>query len=111
MQLREVPERFVVCVSVDGIDAGAAFLSSLKDTGRTIVPASKCTWVLDVDKGSYYRDPATKAFFVDVTSNAEDSEVEYTGRHHGRWAIFRTIAVAKKNGEWIVVRVIRHAEA
>jgi hypothetical protein len=110
-EIPEIPEDFVVCVSVDERDATESLLSRLRSSTRVVVPASECEWVLDTTKGSFHRASGRKAMLVDVSANLHRDEVEYVGRHHGMWAVRLTLKVKVDNGSWRIVDTIKRSSA
>lgn len=83
----------------------------LSNTGRSFVPASECTYVMDVSKGSYHQGTGREAILIDVESSITRSEVKYVSRHNGRWGVRVTLRVKQDDGKWRVVQPVNRIEA
>ena len=110
-EMNGIPKDFVSCVSVNGKDADPDLLNRLSKTDRSFVPASECTYVMDVSKGSYHQGTGRKAILIDVESNITRSEVKYVSRHNGKWGVRVTLRVKQDDGKWRVVEAVNRIEA
>lgn len=106
----------VLCLSVDGADAPASVIASLRATmpksSQQLVPMSECVRVADSDSGSHHRASGKEASMLEVTAfrpSAPDAgQVEYSAYHHRMWARYKTLEVKRVGEVWRVTRVIRH---
>lgn len=104
----------VACLGVDGGDAPATIIEALPDTQAVLVPATVCAEVADEATGSFHRPSGQPATVVDVRSfrpSAPDrATVEINAYHHRASASYKTLEVARVDGQWQVVDVVRHVE-
>jgi hypothetical protein len=103
-ELAHVPAEFVPCLSVDGKDADTALLDGIRKLRPDVVLGSECTYDIG---GSYHQASSRKAMLMDIRC-LSSTEVEYIGRHDGKWGDFITLEVREGANGWEVLRVIRH---
>jgi hypothetical protein len=106
-ELAQVPGDFVPCLSMDGRDADTKLLADIRKLRPDAVLGSECTYEL---RGSYHRASGRKAMLMDI-KRLSHTEVEYIGRHGGKWADFITLEVREGADGWEVLRVIKHEAA
>jgi hypothetical protein len=106
-ELAQLSADFVPCLSVDGVDADAKLLESIRKLRPDAVVGSECVYGIG---GSYHRASSRKAMLMDM-KRLSSAEVEYVGRHSGRWADFITLEVREDGDGWKVLRVIKHEAA
>ncbi|MGV8941229.1 MAG: hypothetical protein ACOH1P_06750 [Lysobacter sp.] len=105
------------CLGIDGGDAPQAMISLLTEfrPDLTLVPASACVEIADEDRGSYERASGRPAMIVDVQvfrpSAPDHATVEINTYLHRSWASYKTLEVARRDGQWQVVQVLRHVES
>ena len=115
-QLGQVDTPFA-CLGIDGGDAPPAMIAALSERvpGLMLVPASACVEIADEDRGSYERASGQPAMIVDVRvfrpSAPDHATVEINAYHHRGWASYKTLEVARRDGEWQIVQVLKHVES
>jgi hypothetical protein len=65
-----LPQKAMMCASIDGTDPPAALLQLLQQHDTRIVPASQCVYVMDGTKASFHKPTGRTAFFVEVPPSA-----------------------------------------
>jgi hypothetical protein len=107
-----LPQKAMMCASVDGTDPPAALLQLLQQHDTRIVPASECVYVMNATRASFHKPTGRTAFFVEVSAFSTLSDgthkIKTAIRHHGKWADYKTLEVAKQMGGWTVVKVKAH---
>ncbi|TWI07344.1 hypothetical protein [Aerolutibacter ruishenii] len=102
----------VVCVSVDGRNPLPDVMRGIGSRDHLIVPANHCVRNADVDKGSIHGTSGQDAEILDVTAfrpSAPDAgTVEFSAYHHRMWARYKTFEVRHVDGQWKVVKTLRH---
>jgi len=106
----------VACLGVDNTDASIALIQSLDEAlpalETTLVQASACVELADEERGSYHRGSAQPAMIVEVhgfrPSAPDRGTIEYSAYHHRMWASYKTLEVARVDGAWQVVDVVKH---
>lgn len=106
-ELAHLPAEFVPCLAVDGKDADEKLLSSIRKLRPDAVLGSECAYSMG---GAYHRASSRKAMLMEM-KRLSSTEVEYVGRHSGRWADFITLEVREGADGWKVLRVIKHEAA
>jgi len=105
----------VACLGIDGGDASEQMIETLPRQGALLVPATWCVEVADEARGSFHRASGSEATIVDVHAfrpTAPDrGTVEVSAYHHRSWASYKTLEVARIEGEWQVVDVVKHVES
>ncbi|WP_115857270.1 hypothetical protein [Lysobacter silvisoli] len=103
-----------VCLSIDGKDPSKALLDGLQAQlrGRRLAPASECVRNPDEETGSVHRASGHPALLADVRAfkpSARDAgTIQYEGYHHRMSASYKTLEVKSVDGDWQVVRTVRH---
>src|SRR5688500_4631605 len=100
-ELAQLPAEFVPCLSVDGTDADTKLLDSIRKLRPDAVLGSECAYSMG---GAYHRASNRKAMLMDM-KRLSSTQVEYVGRHSGRWADFITLEVREDADGWKVLRV------
>jgi len=113
---KELPkDNVVICVAADGTDASAAVIAALQRPSNTVVPASECVRVNDVDTGSHHAASGRPAMFMEVKAfrptSADAGTIEFESFQHASWAHYKTYEVRRVQGTWQVGRLIRHVAA
>lgn len=106
----------VACLGVDGTDASIELIQTLQrdqpGLESTLVQASACIELADEDRGSYHRGSGQPAMIVEVRafrpSAPDRGLIEYSAYHHRMWASYKTLEVARVDGTWQVVDVVKH---
>ena len=106
----------VACLGADGTDAAIELIQQLQEAAPadapTLVQASACIEQADEDRGSYHRVSGQPATIVKVhgfrPSAADRGVIQYSAYHHRMWASYKTLEVARIDGRWQVVDVIKH---
>ena len=75
--------------------------------GQPHMLGSECAYSFG---GSYHRASSRKAMLMDM-KRLSSTEVQYVGRHSGKWADFITLEVGEDADGWKVLRVIKHEAA
>ena len=105
----------VACLGVDNVDASIRLIQSLQRDGLTLVQASACVEEADEARGSYHRGSGSEAMIARVgafrPSAADRGTIEYSAYHHRMWASYKTLEVARVDGAWQVVDVVRHVRS
>lgn len=105
-------DKLVLCLAVDGEDASAAVIAGIGQPSNTVVPASQCVRVFEVDTGSHHAPTGRPALLAEVRAfrptTADAGTIEFEAFHHGQFARYKTLEVRRVQGAWQVVRVIRH---
>lgn len=110
----EIPKTVmpVVCVSVAGQKPSQDVMRGVGSQDHLIVPANHCVRQPDVEKGSYHGTSGQDAEILDVTAfrpSAPDAgTVEFSAYHHRMWARYKTFKVRRVDGQWKVVKTLRH---
>lgn len=110
----EIPKSVmpVVCVSVDGRNPLPDVMRGIGSQDHLIVPANHCARNADVDKGSTHGTSGKDAEILEVTAfrpSAPDAgTVEFSAYHHRMWARYKTFEVRRIEGQWKVVKTLRH---
>ena len=106
-EMERIPKDMILCAEVDHRDASATALASLRETGREVLPASKCRWVVDVHKGSYEIRTKQPVHFIAVwgARSLPDGTLELQAeeKYHGKWASHWTVHARQVRGEWEIV--------
>jgi hypothetical protein len=110
---RELTQRnMVLCLTVDARDASPAVLQSVRGTGATVVPGSKCVRDYDPARGSLEAATGKAAMLGSVHSfkatGPDAGTVEFEAFHHGEFANYKTLEVRRVGGRWQVGKVLRH---
>jgi hypothetical protein len=104
----------VLCLAVDGRDAGAPLIDKVARLPHTTVPASHCQRVADSTPGSYYPKTNEAAVFLEVLgfrpSAADAGTVEFSAFNNNAYGYYKTLAVKFANGHWQVVKTLKHVE-
>ena len=104
----------VACLGADSTDASVELIQTLQRTtpDTDLVQASACVEQADEDLGSYHRGSKQPATIVEVhgfkPSAPDHGLIEYSAYHHRMWASYKTLEVARVNGQWQVVDVVKH---
>jgi hypothetical protein len=102
----------VVCVSVDGRNPLPDVMRGIGSQDHLLVPANHCVRNADVDKGSTHGTSGKDAEILEVTAfrpTAPDAgTVEFSAYHHRMWARYKTFEVRYIDGQWKVVKTLRH---
>ena len=105
----------VACLGVDNTDASIRLIQSLQRDGLDLVQASACVELADEDRGSFQRGSGREAMIVRVgafrPSAPDRGTIEYSAYHHRMWASYKTLEVARVDGRWQVVDVVRHVRS
>lgn len=110
----EIPKTVmpVVCVSVDGRNPLPDVMRGIGSPDHLIVPANHCVRNPDVDRGSTHGTSGKDAEILEVTAfrpSAPDAgTVEFSAYHHRMWARYKTFEVRRIDGQWKVVKTLRH---
>ena len=110
----EIPKTVmpVVCLSVDGRNPLPDVMRGVGSQDHLIVPATHCARVPDIEKGSYHGTSGKDAEILEVTAfrpTAPDAgTVEFSAYHHRMWARYKTFEVRRIDGQWKVVKTLRH---
>jgi hypothetical protein len=105
-QLDGVRAGFVLCVSVDSVDADAGTLALLRKVYPDVVRGSECQWMMDTSKGSFHRTSGRPAMLVNVFGYKRSGEIEFEARHHGKWGTMKTLQVRHESSGWRVVATL-----
>jgi len=115
--IKEIEKRdpTVLCMSVDGADAPRDVIAATGGSmggKRMVVPGSHCVRVADSDAGSYHKTSGGEAMILEVSgfrpSAPDAGTVEFSAYQHRLWARYKTLEVRRINGQWQVVRTIKH---
>ena len=102
----------IVCVSVSGQNPPQDVMRGVGSQDHLLVPANHCVRNPDVEKGSYHGTSGKDAEILDVTAfrpSAPDAgTVEFSAYHHRMWARYKTFEVRRVDGQWKVVKTLRH---
>jgi hypothetical protein len=102
----------VLCLAVDGRDAGAPLIDKVARMPHTTVPASHCQRVAESTPGSYYPKTNEPALFLEVhgfrPSAADAGTVEFSAYNNNGYGYYKTLAVKFANGRWQVVETLKH---
>lgn len=113
-ELGEVDTPFA-CLGVDNTDASIRLIESLQRDGLKLVQASACVEEADEARGSFHRGSGGEAMIVRVgtfrPSAPDRGTIEYSAYHHRMWASYKTLEVARVDGDWQVVDVVRHVRS
>ncbi|MGH8086142.1 MAG: hypothetical protein ACREPV_12870 [Lysobacter sp.] len=109
----------VACLGIDDSDASIELIQSLQDALPTLqsklVQGSACIELADEDRGSHHRRTGQPAMIVTVRgfkpSAPNRGTIEYSAYHHRMWASYKTLEVARVDGTWQVVDVIKHVRS
>ena len=98
------PANVVLCIKVDGHDPTAEMLAALHRKDRTIVAASECRYVKDVERGSYHIKTKRPAHFLSVSDPEWQSptalQVQALESYHGLWARHWIVGLVSVDGKW-----------
>jgi len=117
-QLGEVDTE-VACLGIDDGDASIESIQALQDAlpalQAKLVQASACVELADEDRGSHHRRTGQPAMIVAVRgfkpSAPDRGTIEYSAYHHRMWASYKTLEVARVDGAWQVVDVLKHVRS
>ncbi|GAB2610897.1 efflux RND transporter periplasmic adaptor subunit [Novilysobacter erysipheiresistens] len=109
----------VACLGVDDDDASIELIQALHDAlpalQAELVQASACVELADEDRGSFHRRSGQPAMIVEVRgfkpSAPDRGTIEYSAYHHRMWASYKTLEVARVEGRWQVVDVVKHVRS
>jgi hypothetical protein len=105
----------VACLGVDNTDASIRLIETLQRDRLDLVQASACVEVADEDRGSFQRSSGREAMIVRVgafrPSAPDRGTIEYSAYHHRMWASYKTLEVARVDGQWQIVDVVRHVRS
>ncbi|MGH8075096.1 MAG: hypothetical protein ACREO4_13690 [Lysobacter sp.] len=104
----------VACLGADGTDVSVDLIQALQPAtpDTQLVQASACIEQADEERGSYHRVSGQVATIVEVhgfkPSAPDRGLIEYSAYHHRMWASYKTLEVARVDGQWQVVDVVKH---
>lgn len=106
----------VACLGADDTDAAINLIQALQDAAPadapTLVQASACVESADEERGSHHRLSGQPATIIEVhafrPSAPDRATIEYSAYHHRMWASYKTLEVARVDGRWQVVDVVKH---
>lgn len=105
----------VACLSIDGRDPPLPLLEKLIRPGLGAVPGSSCVRVATEGSGSYTRTSHTPALLVEIngfrTNDEGVSQVQYSAYRHRLRATYKTLEVKRIDGQWRIVRTLKHVSA
>src|SRR5690606_18394889 len=96
----------LACVGVDGRDAPIELIQALQPTtpDSKLVQASACVEQADEKRGSHHRVSGQAATIIEVhgfkPSAPDRGLIEYSAYHHRMWASYKTLEVARVDGQW-----------
>ncbi|KRA20084.1 MULTISPECIES: hypothetical protein [unclassified Lysobacter] len=103
-----------LCLSIDGKDVSKAMIDAMQAQlrGRRVAPLSECVRIPDEEQGSVHRASGHPALLVDVKAfrpqTRESGKIEYEAYHHRMSASYKTLEVKSVDGQWQVVRTLKH---
>lgn len=102
----------VMCLSVDGRNPLPDVMRGVGSQDHLLVPANHCVRNADVETGSTHGTSGQDAEILEVTAfrpSAPDAgTVEFSAYHHRMWARYKTFEVRRIDGQWKVVKTLRH---
>src|SRR5690606_8706298 len=105
----------VACLGVDGAAAPPNVIGPLRRDGLMLVLMVQCVEVADEDQGSFHRATGQAATLLRVSAFRPSSEdratLELESYHHRGWATYKTLQVARIDGQWQVTDTLRHVES
>lgn len=104
----------VACLTIDGRDAPLPLIEKLSRPGLAVAPGSSCVRVATEGSGSYARLSHSPALLVEINSfrtNDGVSQVQYSAYRHRLRATYKTLEVRQVNGQWQIVRTLKHVSA
>ncbi len=105
----------VACLSIDGKDAPLPLVEKLIRPNLAVAPGSSCVRVAAEGSGSYSRASRGPAVLVDITGfrTADDGtvQVRYSAYRHRLRATYKTLQVELVDGQWRIVRTLKHVSA
>lgn len=98
----------VVCIELSGARPSGGLLQRLSESGTTVVDASECVGVTNVDKGSYHAPTGRPAIFFKVGQQTRIDDdhitVGFQSYRNGLDAEGVTMFLERHNGKWVVAK-------
>jgi len=105
----------VACLTIDGKDAPAALAETLSRPQLAVVPGSHCVRVATEGSGSYARASHSPAVLVEINgfrpTTPDSGQVQYSAYRHRMRATYKTFEVRRADGQWRIVRTLKHIAA
>lgn len=105
----------VACLSIDGRDAPLPLIEKLIRPNLAVAPGSSCVRVAAEGSGSYARATRSPAMLVEIngfrTLPDGTTQVQYSAYRHRLRATYKTLQVRLDDGQWQIVRTLKHVSA
>lgn len=105
----------VACLSIDGRDASSTLIETLSRPQLAVVPGSHCVRVATEGGGSYARASHSPAVLIDINgfrpAGPDSGQVQYSAYRHRLRATYKTFEVRRVDGQWQIVRTLKHVSA
>ncbi|TWH99062.1 hypothetical protein IP90_03241 [Luteimonas cucumeris] len=105
----------VACLTIDGKDASPALIETLARPNLDVVPGSHCVRVATEGSGSYARASHSPALLVEINGfrrgTGDSGQIQFSAYRHRMRATYKTLEVQQTDGQWRIVRVLKHVSA